>query len=780
MDDIGDEEDLFDQDFGDVPANTLQQLEQHAISLSQRPRTSSVNNNQVGQAKSAPPALREHAADTFEDESGVHPPSSDYGFDDEDVIDLDDPTVTFGQHDAPFPVGARPGAQTSRQPYQEDVYQSGGEDFAEAQQVSADLELMQARIAELERDRIRLSEELDQVKIDVTTKAGAIANLRARNERTTKDFEAKLAALRKEQADERTRLKADIQSAKNDQEKVKTSNKFLEHDLADERERSKRLRGTANGSAARASVVPRGASSTPKRAQKYGFADGFDDHEITAISPTKRLEKDRPGTPKAGNKRKRNAAGSPSVVPNGSPMMLDSPARAGPTDDDLELEAAALSKLVLKDERIETIQSVLHLKDSSGRQIIESLAQHHLPDDPTSIASHVLEGLSTIPMEDSRFASVAVRSICLDLWERILSSKHWSPLPCILGLLAAMLGRETSRTHILLFERLVVLSVRTCVVVAEPRVGRHGQSLSRGRGNENSMLKVDIDDLQVLSILHAVATSASLRSEQCGAFWQRMEFAFPLLMLNRAQPVSHIRLMLQMLTSSVLDDSFGARHVDAETQARQEMDLLDRLANLFFDNFASSAKDNTVSPEEIVELRLDILRTLRAISGTQHGSTALAQSRTIIGKLIRFLCDQITSLYIISPLPTPVIASVDGEDPQIQIPQGATLHDRVVATVNLTTRILYHILHDHEIKLSEKLAMVAGGDHKFLIALSRIAFSERLLLEAGLEDEVVEAAHEILDKTLNPEEGEAILAAMDTPRSTHSGRPSMPALSAPE
>ncbi|TKX24058.1 hypothetical protein C1H76_3626 [Elsinoe australis] len=639
MDDIGDEEDLFDQDFGDVPANTLQQLEQHAISLSQRPRTSSVNNNQVGQAKSAPPALREHAADTFEDESGVHPPSSDYGFDDEDVIDLDDPTVTFGQHDAPFPVGARPGAQTSRQPYQEDVYQSGGEDFAEAQQVSADLELMQARIAELERDRIRLSEELDQVKIDVTTKAGAIANLRARNERTTKDFEAKLAALRKEQADERTRLKADIQSAKNDQEKVKTSNKFLEHDLADERERSKRLRGTANGSAARASVVPRGASSTPKRAQKYGFADGFDDHEITAISPTKRLEKDRPGTPKAGNKRKRNAAGSPSVVPNGSPMMLDSPARAGPTDDDLELEAAALSKLVLKDERIETIQSVLHLKDSSGRQIIESLAQHHLPDDPTSIASHVLEGLSTIPMEDSRFASVAVR---------------------------------------------------------------------------------------------------------------------------------------------ILDDSFGARHVDAETQARQEMDLLDRLANLFFDNFASSAKDNTVSPEEIVELRLDILRTLRAISGTQHGSTALAQSRTIIGKLIRFLCDQITSLYIISPLPTPVIASVDGEDPQIQIPQGATLHDRVVATVNLTTRILYHILHDHEIKLSEKLAMVAGGDHKFLIALSRIAFSERLLLEAGLEDEVVEAAHEILDKTLNPEEGEAILAAMDTPRSTHSGRPSMPALSAPE
>ena len=43
------------------------------------------------------------------------------------------------------------------------------------------------------------------------------------------------------------------------------------------------------------------------------------------------------------------------------------------------------------------------------------------------------------------------------------------------------------------------------------------------------------------------------------------------------------------------------------------------------------------------------------------------------------------------------------------------------------------------------------------------------MLESGIEDAVVEAAHRVLDEVLSPEEGEAVCAAVETPRGTSRG-----------
>lgn len=84
----------------------------------------------------------------------------------------------------------------------------------------------------------------------------------------------------------------------------------------------------------------------------------------------------------------------------------------------------------------------------------------------------------------------------------------------------------------------------------------------------------------------------------------------------------------------------------------------------------------------------------------------------------------------------------------------------------MTTRLLHHIIHAFEdpTVLIQKLRVVHGGYHKFLVSLTRIAFSEQLVYEAGIEDEVCEAAHDILDAILGPEDGEAVQKAMETPR----------------
>ena len=45
------------------------------------------------------------------------------------------------------------------------------------------------------------------------------------------------------------------------------------------------------------------------------------------------------------------------------------------------------------------------------------------------------------------------------------------------------------------------------------------------------------------------------------------------------------------------------------------------------------------------------------------------------------------------------------------------------------------------------------------MAFTRLAFSDALVLEEGIEEEVVDAAHQLLDEYLTPEEGIALLNA---------------------
>ena len=78
-------------------------------------------------------------------------------------------------------------------------------------------------------------------------------------------------------------------------------------------------------------------------------------------------------------------------------------------------------------------------------------------------------------------------------------------------------------------------------------------------------------------------------------------------------------------------------------------------------------------------------------------------------------------------------------------------------------RLFYHLVKCHpEMDVKTKLSAVQGGHHKYLVSLTRLAFSESLALEAGIEEDVVEAAHAVLDEGLSPEEGEGLLRVFST------------------
>ena len=178
-----------------------------------------------------------------------------------------------------------------------------------------------------------------------------------------------------------------------------------------------------------------------------------------------------------------------------------------------------------------------------------------------------------------------------------------------------------------------------------------------------------------------------------------------------------------------------------DNQVNNEDALINRLTNLFIEtpqpiSDPSSSSPVTVVPEaEVWGVRLQVLSVLMQFSVSQHSSTRLAQNRLCTGRLIKYLDFCITSLYRHPLSPT----------------QG-----RKIESINASMKLIYHIATSSpNFDIKSKLVNTLGGQHAYLVALTRLAFSEGVLLEAGIEDAVVDMAHTILDEGLSLEEGDA-------------------------
>ena len=151
----------------------------------------------------------------------------------------------------------------------------------------------------------------------------------------------------------------------------------------------------------------------------------------------------------------------------------------------------------------------------------------------------------------------------------------------------------------------------------------------------------------------------------------------------------------------------------------------------------------------MLNLRIQVLDLLTTFSVSPYGCTRLANLRYCIGRLIKFLDIQLNALYTnpsCFPTTTPSGAS-------------SSPHSLTISSINTTVTLISHLRAalpaPQDIK--SKLGVIHGGNHKYLVALSRVAFSEGHCLEEGISEEVAEMAHSILDEGLSPEEGEGLL-----------------------
>lgn len=72
-------------------------------------------------------------------------------------------------------------------------------------------------------------------------------------------------------------------------------------------------------------------------------------------------------------------------------------------------------------------------------------------------------------------------------------------------------------------------------------------------------------------------------------------------------------------------------------------------------------------------------------------------------------------------------------------------------------RLLHGILKAHPSECTPKLAG-SNTSHKHLVAMTRLAFSEGCVQEIGIDEDVIDCAHGLLESMVTPSEAESLWA----------------------
>lgn len=300
-------------------------------------------------------------------------------------------------------------------------------------------------------------------------------------------------------------------------------------------------------------------------------------------------------------------------------------------------------------------------------------------------------------------------------------------------------------------------------------------AIPRHKRQPASQLKSEISTNDCLQILYLVACGCIRDTEDTTRFWRFMRFDFILMILSVSQPLSDIQTMVSLLRTSVLETSFATIvSVGAHDQRVCEKHIINNMTLLLIDNPRVADGELPYDTIEVGELRLQVLELMQKMCETKHGGEALAVDPYAVGRLVRVMHDELDALYdyayghdlkyhpsLFPPTPTSLPLPSHRHHPTTPLSfTPANSHSRA-ELVNLATRLLFHLTSAYPslINMRTKLAVIPGGSQKQLIALTRLAFSEGIFFERGIEDEVVEFAHQMLEEAVTPEEGEALLRA---------------------
>lgn len=623
-----------------------------------------------------------------------------------------------------------------------------------APSASGDVSVLQARIAELEAERLRLQQATEESRSALYSKAGEISIVRANYERTAKEYEQKLSMAQVQHAEEMAKQKAQLEAIRKEMERSETDRRFLEHDLREETKKKAALMKLAPKTQAVSPAV------TPRKTRAKKMGDGFDDDEVMLVSPSKSRERRDRGTPTQNGqaaKRKRLVQSDQASPSKALPLS-----ESAETFEELRTtENSSLEPLMpirpklaedTSENQLQFVQIILdHRHDIQAERTIERLTKYAFPSNPhTSISSLIYDFF--VPTRAEVGINGYRLGFCeavLRIWSTCMEESYYAPLADLHALLMTVLIEADSFMTGAFVVDLVSLCLKTADLIAFPTVKAYRNPAQHQP--PSAALKAQIKPLTCIEMLESVAVSCYGNNELLSVFWSAMEFDNVLVLLQKAQPLLQLAAMLRLLSTSIIPDTFGPRAPDSTgnhqstQQLKYQSDLLDRLTVMLLENLEAAPGETPYTSQDILSLRSSALELFRQMCLCAHGGHMLATHRLFIGRLVRFIHESIVAMYAYEP----------------------DTHDRTTDLINQSVRLLAHLtaVHAGSFDLRAKVAAVPGGAHMHLVALSKLAFVEGVsVLERGIAPDVAEAAHRMLDEHLSPEEGEAVVDVFSSAR----------------
>jgi hypothetical protein len=593
----------------------------------------------------------------------------------------------------------------------------------------------------MEQEREQLRRELAEAKMLAETKAGEIAIIRSKQTRMAEEYDRQLVALRKSMTEEATKHREEVEAAMSEGKMLATENIFLQHDLAEE---AHQLRNYKTKHRAEEKAPP----VTPRKSRVLPFRDGFDDDEITAVSPSKSATRSKRATPTVPGKRKRQAsvdsAPALQLSPAGEKMIVDAPDdTAGSSFEAERLPGRTHSR------NHQLMKRLLNHRMFPGEETdLEAFTNYAFPSEPNRpLSSIVMDQLCKLDLDSYLLEYMYIIG---PLWQRALTERFYDPVSRFASITRYVFMMNDAPLLDLIAPLAGVLQ-DSVEVNAVPRFRYSPAAREKARVVRQTP-QADlqpVDSTEALRLLYYMACELLHVKGALESLWRHIRHTFILVMLHGSQPLKDIMLILQLLSTSIRPDSFGPIMSSEQEQTDVQRYIVDRLTHMLSE---SAQPDEGVQPYtayDICAMRLEVLLLLESLSfsptasGREHGSSIIAAHPNALPRLFRSMHDELDALYSSPPE-----------------------HDLRVAMVNGLMRLIFGVMRRHGkfINMQEKLACVPGAKQKHLVVLTRLAFCDGSVLEAGIDDETVDMAHELLEEWTNPQEAESLAEAFPSSR----------------
>ncbi|KAI2788443.1 hypothetical protein POX_e06459 [Penicillium oxalicum] len=598
-----------------------------------------------------------------------------------------------------------------------------------------------ARMQQLEQEKEQMRRELAEAKAQAETKAGEIAIIRSKQNRMAEEYDRQLAALRQAMADQETTHREAVDAAMSEGKMLATENLFLQHDLAEEvhQLRSYKTRHRASDKA---------APVTPKKSRTLPFRDGFDDEEIAVVSPSKSAARSKRGTPTVPGKRKRQAS-----VDSPVPLQLSPAGHINTADAPADISETVSEEQPRPRESITQtyfVKRIFNHRMLPGQETdIEAFAKVCFPSEPHKpISGFIMEELARTDMGD--FLLEYMYTIG-QLWRRALTERFYKPVPRFMALTRYVLMMDVAPLPGLVGALVGVLQ-DSVEVNAVPRFKYSPAAREKARiprSTPQSDLHLEVDSTEALHLLYYISSQLLHVKGALDDLWTQIRYTFVLVMLHGSQPLKDIMVMLPFLSTSIRAGSFGPIMSSEQDQADVQKWIIDRLSFMLSEAVTPDEGCESYTAHDICAMRLEVLLLLESLAfnppapSKDHGSEIIATHPTALPRLFRSMHDELDALYSSPP------------EQELR-----------VAMVNGLMRLIFGVMRRHGplINMQEKLASVSGSKQKHLVVLTRLAFCDGSVLEAGIDDETVDMAHELLEEWTNPQEAESLAEAFPSSR----------------